>query len=118
MSKFVNTLGTQSRAYEINIKDFHFVSLEDLHKKGESTIHQINGAYLQRGKQDFKDRVVLINIAEKSLYALPPHLTDKTIVLCSDPEIVEEVKSGKCGFKVYSYESHNRICYSVNFVEF
>lgn len=120
MSKFIETLGNKnSRNYDIDIKEYRFVELKELHAEGESKVHRIDGAFYQHGKNGLPDRVVVILGANQQLVALPPHLTEKAQVLCTDSEIIDEVKSAKCGFTVYSYtnEKYHKLCYSVRFVE-
>lgn len=120
MSKFSDVLGTKNtHAYEIDIKEYRFVDLKELHAEGETTTHRIDGAFYQHGKKGLPDRVVLILGTTQQLVALPPHLTEKARVLITDSDIVEEVKTGKCGFVVYSYvnDKYHKLCYSVRFVE-
>lgn len=100
--------------FEVDIKDFKFVTLEDLFKRGPS-VYPVDGIYINK-KGAFNDHPVIISATNKMLVDLPAHQTETVIEILSDDEAVSAIKAGKVGFSVRSYEQkkYKKTCYDIN----
>ena len=102
--------------FEVDIKDFKFVTLEDLYKRDNGkTIFGIDGLYINK-KSSFGDHPVAIVACEEMLVDLPSHLTEDVKEMLQDPEVVEAIKAGKVGFVIEQYEQkkYKKLCYGIH----
>lgn len=102
--------------FEVDIKDFKFVTLEELYNNGKGTfVYPVDGIYINK-KGAFDDHPVIISAINKMLVDLPAHQTETVIEILSDEEAVSAIKSGKVGFTVRSYEQkkYKKTCYDIN----
>ena len=101
--------------FEIDIKNFRFVPLEELFKRdGGKTIFGIDGLYINK-KSSFGEHPVAIVGCEDMLVDLPSHMTDDVKEILQDPEAVEAIRSGHVGFIVQQYEQKQfkKLCYAI-----
>lgn len=101
--------------FEIDIKNFRFVTLEELFKRdGGNTIFGIDGLYINK-KSSFGEHPVAIVGVEEMLVDLPAHMNDDVKDIINDPEAVEAIKAGKVGFIVQQYEqkTFKKLCYGI-----
>ena len=101
--------------FEVDIKDFKFVSLEELYKRDNGkTIFGIDGLYINK-KSSFGDHPVAIVACEEMLVDLPAHLTEDVKLMLQDQEVVEAIKNNKVGFIVQEYEQkkYKKLCYGI-----
>ena len=99
--------------FEIDIKDFSFVTLETLYKRDNGkTVFPVDGLYINK-KSSFGDHPVVISASEKMLVDLPSHMTDDVKEILQDPEVIEAIKIGHVGFTVQEYEQKKfkKTCY-------
>ncbi len=102
--------------FDIDIKGFRFVALEDLFKRdGGKTIFGIDGLYINK-KSSFGDHPVAILIKEEFLVDLPAHLVDDVKEILQDPEAIENIKNGKVGFTIHEYDQkqYKKKCYGIH----
>lgn len=102
----------QQRKFTANTKGFEYVSLHDLFEQyGGAHVFPLCAIYInERGK--YGAAPVL---ATDSCYVnLPSHLCEVCRQMIADPETVDLINAGKAGFSIYTYETNNRLCYSVN----
>ncbi len=109
-SKYNNTV-----SFDIDTTGFEFVKLSDLYAKGADTVTKINGMYVCKGKLDTAPVFICADI--KALVNIPSHRTQTVKDILNDEEAVQDIRDGKVGFKVYTYESHGKVCYSIRFVD-
>lgn len=101
--------------FEVDIKNFHFVTLEQLFARdGGKTIFGIDGLYINK-KSSFGEHPVAIVAVEEMLVDLPAHLTEDVKEMLSDPEAIEAIKNGHGGFSVEMYEQkqYKKTCYGI-----
>ena len=102
--------------FEVDIKDFKFVTLEELYKRDNGkTIFGIDGLYINK-KSSFGDHPVAIIAVEEMLVDLPSHLTEDVKEMLQDPEVVDAIKAGKVGFVIEQYEQkkYKKLCYGIH----
>lgn len=105
--------------FEVDIKNFRFVALEDLFKRdGGKTIFGIDGLYINK-KSSFGDHPVAIVAVEEMLVDLPQHMTEDVKAMLQDPVVIEGIKNGHVGFVVQQYEQkkYKRLCYGIKWEE-
>lgn len=114
MFSFSNTFNKAS--FGIDTKDYEYIKLEDV-AKGSSPdeIHPINGLYVHGSA--LGDSPVVIDVQAKKLVNMPKHLGDTFREILANTEAVQAIKDGKVGYTIYTYESHAKTCYGINFVD-
>ena len=117
MSEFASKLNKPT--FNVDTSDFNYMKLEDLYNSkkngGSDVIHTINGVFINESQ--YGENPVIINAENKALINLPKHMAGAIKYILATPELVQTVKDGKAGFTIYTYESHNRVCYSINFAD-
>ena len=48
---------------------------------------------------------------------MPKHLGETFREILANGEAVQAIKDGKVGYTIYTYESHAKTCYGINFVD-
>lgn len=114
MFSFSNTFNKAS--FGIDTKDYEYIKLSDV-AKGSSPdeIHPINGLYVHGSA--LGDSPVVIDVQSKKLVNMPKHLGETFREILANAEAVQAIKDGKVGYTIYSYESHAKTCYGINFVD-
>ena len=101
--------------FEIDIKNFTFVSLEELFKaNGNKMIYGVDGLYINK-KSSFGEHPVAIVSSEEYLVDLPSHMTEDVKEILKDQEAIEAIKAGKVGFVIQEYQQkqYKRTCYGI-----
>lgn len=105
--------------FGIDTNGFNYVKLADIYadKKegGDKKVHAVNGLFVR--KNELGDSPVIIDGEMKRFVNLPSHMGDNIREILADPEAVEAIKSGKVGYTIYEYSSHNKQCYSITWVD-
>lgn len=114
MFSFSNTFNKAS--FGIDTKDYEYIKLSDV-AKGSSPdeIHPINGLYVHGSA--LGDSPVVIDVQSKKLVNMPKHLGETFREILANSEAVQAIKDGKVGYTIYTYESHAKTCYGINFVD-
>lgn len=105
----------------IDTADFEYFKLEDLFKKdGADARYQLCGVFINRNKtekelKEYGPSVVAI-LGDK-LVNLPSHMADEVKDIMADEEDVADIKAGNVWFRIRSYESHGKTCYSPDWLE-
>lgn len=105
----------------IDTKDFEYFKLQDLYEKdGEDTAYNLLGVFVNRNKtekelKEFGASVVAI-LSDK-LVNLPSHMEDEVKDIMNDEDDVADIKAGKVWFRIRTYESHGKTCYSPDWLE-
>lgn len=117
MKSFANKFNRTS--FGIDTTEFKYVKLSDLYNSPENgggdVVHAINGLYVH--KSPLGDSPVIIDSDNKTLVNLPSHLAETVRKILQDIEAVEAIKAGKVGYTIYEYETRNKKCYSITFVD-
>lgn len=105
----------------IDTADFEYFKLEDLFKKdGADATYQLCGVFINSNKtekelKEYGPSVVAI-LGDK-LVNLPSHMADEVKDIMADEEDVADIKAGNVWFRIRSYESHGKTCYSPDWLE-
>lgn len=103
-------------SFGIDTKDYEYIRLSDVAKSSSpDEIHNINGLYIHSSK--LGDSPVIIDSTAKKLVNMPKHLGETFREILADDEAVQAIKDGWVGYTIYSYESHGKTCYGINFVD-
>lgn len=92
-----------------------YVKLADLYKQyGKDNKYQMCALWVHKSDNaEFGDTPV-IALADV-LVNCPSHLVSQFKDILKDEAAVQEIKDGKGFFTIYEYESHKKMCYSINF---
>lgn len=105
----------------IDTKDFEYFKLEDLFKKdAEGTVYNLLGVFINKNKseKDLKDYgASVVGILSDKLINLPSHMEEEVKEIMADEEDVADIKAGNVWFRIRSYESHGKTCYSPDWLE-
>lgn len=114
MFSFSNTFNKFS--FGIDTKDYEYIKLADVaNGSSPDEIHPINGLYVH--VSDLGDSPVVIDVQAKKLVNMPQHLSETFREILANAEAVQAIKDGKVGYTIYTYESHSKTCYGINFVD-
>lgn len=112
MSTFASKLNKPT--FNVDTTDFEYLKLADIFNS-EDEIHVINGVFITESQ--YGPNPVIISEKHKALINLPQHLAGAIRLILAEPELIKMVKDGKAGFTIYTYTSHDRLCYSIHFVD-
>lgn len=105
----------------IDTKDFEYFKLQDLYEKdGENTAYNLLGVFINKNKteKELKEYgASVVGILSDKLINLPSHMEEEVKEIMNDEEDVAEIKAGKVWFRIRSYESHGKTCYSPDWLE-
>lgn len=107
----------RERVFNIDTKDFKYIRLCDLYleQKDKTAPIQIDGIFFS--DSNFGTAPVFINKKHKLLINVPGHAMGVCKEIVADPDAVSVILSGKFGFTMRTYTSHNKQCYGVVFVD-
>lgn len=106
--------------FKVNSDDFPFVSLKELVQENGHRVLKVQGmfTFTQKKGKVSKERPVLI--ADNHKINLPDHCLGDVKKIMDNPEYVDAVNAGKCGFQTTEYVDEtygNGTCYSGIFVD-
>lgn len=91
--------------FDVNTAEFEYKNLKELYDaNGEDKKYKILGFYINT-KSRFGAAPVAI--CEGFFANLPAHELETVKEMLADPETVNEIKSGTCGFMIEPYKSKN-----------
>lgn len=103
-------------SFSVDTKGFTYCKLKELYNKIDvNKIHTLNGLWVS--KSPLGESPVFIVAECKKLVNIPQHLTETARQILADSNAVAAIERGKVGFTIHEYESRNKVCYSVNFVD-
>lgn len=115
------TTYNRGSAFNVNFEGLEFISLQDLYDqqepgKAEETVFKITGLFINQ-KSKFGPRPFVST--PNFLADLPAHMLETVQQMIGDPEVVEEINSGKVGFQLRTYTSktYKNLCYTIFFVD-
>ena len=101
--------------FNVNTEGFEYKNLEDLYNEDATAIWPIQGLYINK-KSKFGNAPVAI--CEGFFANLPSHLLDECVEILTSEDDINDIKAGKVGFSVYTYEKENgkkiETYYSIN----
>lgn len=108
-----------ARIYDVDTTGFEFMKLEkvltEIDNGASGVVHLVNGLFVT--PSPYGDQGVLINASLKALINLPIHMTPVVEKINNDAEAIDAINNGKVGFIVDTYNSHEKTCFSIKFVD-
>lgn len=110
MSRF-----NHNNIFDVDSKDFKWVDLETLFNTDPDKQYTVLGLFV-KGSKFGKEPDAIIDGFKVNL---PRHLLDTVNDMLDDNQVIEAIKAGKVGFKIYSYHSstYNKDAYSVTWLD-
>lgn len=110
MSRFNHT-----NIFDVDTRNFKWVNLETLFNTDPDKTYTLLGLFT-KGSKFGKEPDAIIQGYKVNL---PRHLLDTVEDMLDDNQVIEAIKAGKVGFKVYSYHSntYNKDAYSVTWLD-
>lgn len=110
MSRFNHT-----NIFDVDSRDFKWVDLETLFNTDPDKQYTLLGLFV-KGSKFGKEPDAIIDGFKVNL---PRHLLDTVNDMLDDNQVIEAIKAGKVGFKIYSYHSstYNKDAYSVTWLD-
>ena len=101
--------------FDVDTKNFKWVNLETLFNTDPDKTYTLLGLFT-KGSKFGKEPDAIIQGYKVNL---PRHLLDTVEDMLDDNQVIEAIKAGKVGFKVYSYHSntYNKDAYSVTWLD-
>lgn len=90
-----------------------YEKLADLYKADPDKVYILAGAYINT-KSRYGDNPVLYT--DKFYVNTPAHMLKTVQEIMESEDTVKQINEGRAGFKIYTYESNGKTCYSVEFV--
>ena len=105
--------------FECNTEGFEYFNLQTLFEdNGADARYPIQGLYINH-KSDYGDAPVAI--LEDKFVNLPAHLLDEVLEILKTEEDIDDIKAGKVGFTIYTYEKELKkgvkTCYGIRWVD-
>lgn len=102
-------------------EEFEYFSLKDLlEMNGADATYTLKGVFVNRNKPEKQLKEYgpsPVGILEDRLVNLPNHMLGEIEDILASEEDVEAIKAGEAIFKIRTYESHGKTCYSVDWQE-
>jgi len=108
----------KERNFDIDIRDFRFMSMEDVFKNFGENVIKVDGLYINT-KSDYGDHPVAINVDDGLLIDLPQHMTEVVEEILKDSDSISLIKKGYVGLRAQKYVSkkYKKTCYSAEWVD-
>lgn len=105
----------------IDTRDFEYFKLQDLYEKdGENVVYNLCGVFINRNKTEKELKEYgpsVVGILADKLVNFPSHMEEEVKEIMKDEEDIADIKAGKVWFKIRSYESHGKTCFSPDWLE-
>lgn len=105
----------------IDSRDFEYFKLQDLYEKdGENVVYNLCGVFINRNKTEKELKEYgpsVVGILADKLVNFPSHMEEEVKEIMKDEEDIADIKAGKVWFKIRSYESHGKTCFSPDWLE-
>lgn len=101
--------------FDVDTKDFKWVSLETLFNTDPDKKYTLLGLFTKGSKYGKEPDAIIDGFKVN----LPRHLLDTVNDMLDDNQVIEAIKAGKVGFKIYSYHSstYDKDAYSVTWLD-
>ena len=107
----------------IDTKNFEYFKLEDLYNmdQGIDDPIELKGLFITSGEKSEYGKSIVAILADK-LVNLPQHMLDDVQDILQSDEDVADIKSGKVGFYIRTYQSDkkkgkDKTCYSITWTD-
>lgn len=105
----------------IDTRDFEYFKLQDLYEKdGGNVAYNLLGVFINRNKTEKELKEYgpsVVGILADKLVNFPSHMEEEVKEIMKDEEDIADIKAGKVWFKIRSYESHGKTCFSPDWLE-
>lgn len=121
MSSFASRHKKGGIQWGIDTTDFEYFKLQDLYEKdGADTTYQLLGVFINSNKTEKELKEYgpsVVGILGDKLINLPGHMAEEVREIMNSEEDVADIKAGNVWFKIRSYESHGKTCFSPDWLE-
>lgn len=105
----------------IDTEKFEYFSLQDLYEmNGPDQEYVLKGVFINKNKPEKQLKeygASPVAILEDKLVNLPNHLVPEVEEMLASEEDIEDIKAGKAVFKIRTYFSHGKDCFSPDWQE-
>lgn len=102
------------RKFDIDTHGFQYYKLSELFETDPEHVHPLRAIYINESPRYGKSPV----FATDTMFVnVPAHMTAMCEQILQDADDIADINAGRVGFKIYTYESHERKCYGVQFVD-
>ena len=104
----------------IDTEGFEYYALKDLFEIDETAVWNLRGVFINKNKTEKELKEYgpsVVGILPDRLINLPNHMLEEVKEMMASEEDIEELKAGKVFFRIRTYESHGKTCYSPDWVE-
>lgn len=120
MSNFAAKHNKGTIDWGINTENFEYFKLEDLSEmNGPDFEYTLRGLFINKNKSEKQLKeygASPVAILDDKLVNLPNHLVSEVEGILQDEEDIAEIKAGEVKFKIRSYESHGKTCFSPDWI--
>lgn len=101
--------------FNIDTKNFKWVKLETLFNTDPDKTYTLLGLFIKGSKYGKEPDAIIDGFKVN----LPRHLLDTVNDMLDDDQVIDAIKAGKVGFKIYSYRSntYDKDAYSVTWLD-
>ena len=102
--------------FDVETSGFKWVDLKTLYATDPEQQYKVLGLFTNNGGKFGTEPVVIV---DGFLVNLPRHLLVAVQQMLDSDEIIQYIKDGHCGFKIYQYHSsrYNRDAYSIEWLD-
>ena len=108
-------------SFTTDFKEFPFVNLSDVIKENGHKTLKVQAVYTFKPKKgDNAGKDVPVLVADGLNIYIPTYLLDTVMVIRSNPDMVEAINNGKCGFKTREWVDEkrgNKIRFTGDFID-
>lgn len=105
----------RERIFPIDTNGFEYYSLSDLAEEfPEEQIYVVRGIYINSKSQFGAAPVIAL---DDRYVNFPQHTMSVVEDILNDNNAIAAINEGHVGFTLYKYNSHNRVCYGVTWVD-
>lgn len=105
----------------VNTENFEYFKLQDLFEmNGEKEVYVLKGVFINKNKTEKQLKeygASPVGILADKLINLPNHMLNEVDEIMKCEEDIDDILAGNAKFKIKSYESHGKTCYSIDWQE-
>ena len=113
-----STRHAKGSIFNCNTEGFEYMKLSQLYESEPDQEHQLMGLYINR-KSQYGDAPVAITT--EFFVNLPEYMLEEVQEILRSPEDIDDIKAGKVGFKVETYEKtigkNTKTCYGIRWID-
>lgn len=113
---FAERFNRSNSKFSLSTSGFSYKKLSECYSEfGVDKVYEIGAVFINT-KNTYGDNPV-VAVVDGFYVNLPSHLLNDCREMMNDEAVVNDINSGLCGFSIYQYNSHGRVCYGVKWVD-